>query len=109
MKIAVATDQGQVAGHFGHCEAFALYEVEDGKVVGEESIANPGHKPGFLPNFLAEKDITIMIVGGIGSGAVEIFTEKGIRVVAGASGESRTVVEQYLKGQLNSTGTICNH
>ena len=36
MKIAVTYENGQVFQHFGHCENFKLYEVEDGKVVSSE-------------------------------------------------------------------------
>ena len=50
MKIAVASQNEMVADHFGHCENFNIYDVSDGKVVSGESIPNPGHKPGFLPN-----------------------------------------------------------
>ena len=52
MKIAVASEQQNVATHFGHCENFNIFDVENGKIVKSEIVANPGHKPGFLPVFL---------------------------------------------------------
>ena len=51
MKIAVAAMGEQVSGHFGHCENFNIYEAENGKIVSAEAVPNPGHRPGFLPNF----------------------------------------------------------
>ncbi len=54
MKIAVAAMGHTVAGHFGHCENFIFFDVEDNKIVDEKSVPNPGHRPGFLPNFLAD-------------------------------------------------------
>ena len=87
MKIAVASDGKDVAGHFGHCEAFAIFDADNGQIVKEERIPNPGHKPGFLPNFLHEKGVTVIISGGMGGGAIDIFNEKKIAVVVGASGE----------------------
>ena len=54
MKIAVAAMGSEVAGHFGHCENFIFFDAEDGKIVAENSVPNPGHRPGFLPNFLAD-------------------------------------------------------
>lgn len=54
MKIAVAGEGKNVTEHFGHCVNFLIYDVENGKITNEESIPNPGHKPGFLPNFLAD-------------------------------------------------------
>jgi predicted Fe-Mo cluster-binding NifX family protein len=55
MKIAVAGEGTNVTEHFGHCVNFLIYDVENGKIVKEESIPNQGHKPGFLPNFLADR------------------------------------------------------
>lgn len=46
-----------VSGHFGHCENFNIYDAEDGKITAEEVVANPGHRPGFLPNFLADRGV----------------------------------------------------
>lgn len=108
MKIAVACEGTMVAGHFGHCENFMLFDTEDGKVIGQESIPNPGHKPGFLPNFLGDRGAKVIISGGMGGGAVEIFNERGIEVILGATGDAKAAVESYLKGELHSTGSICH-
>ena len=51
MKIAVAREGEYVSKHFGYCEGFMIYELEGDKVVKEEFVKNPGHRPGFLPNF----------------------------------------------------------
>ena len=107
MKIAVASDNKNVTQHFGHCETFEVFEIKDKEIVNEESLANPGHKPGFLPNYLHEKGINMIISGGIGQGAVDIFNEHCIEVVAGAKGTSREAVLAYLSGELKSTGSIC--
>lgn len=109
MKIAIPSDQGQVAAHFGHCASFEIYEIEANRIVEEQSLPNPGHQPGFLPNFLHEQGVTVIIAGGIGMAAVRIFEEKGIKVVPGASGSSRSAVEQYLKGELDYSGSVCEH
>ena len=109
MKIAVAAMGNQVAGHFGHCENFNIYETEGNAVVSEQSIPNPGHRPGFLPNFLADRGVQVIISGGMGGGAVEIFNERNVEVIIGAQGDAKTAVERYLKGELVSTGSICHH
>ncbi len=108
MKIATACMGNTISQHFGHCESFGLYETENGKILSETSIPNPGHRPGFLPNFLGDKGVKVMIVGGIGGGAIEIFNERGIDVIIGASGDARTAVEAYLNGTLESTGAVCH-
>lgn len=109
MKIAVAAMGTQVAGHFGHCENFILFDTADGKITESVSIPNPGHKPGFLPNFLADKGANVIISGGMGGGAVDIFNERGVEVIVGVQGEAQTAVETYLKGELVSTGSICHN
>ena len=109
MKIAVASDKGQVTGHFGHCETFEVFDSEDGKIVKEESIPNPGHKPGFLPNFLNDKGVNTIISGGMGGAAVDIFNEHNIEVIIGAKGDAKDSAEAYLKGELKSTGSVCHH
>ena len=45
MKIVVASMGNEVAGHFGHCENFIFFDTEDGKIVSENSVPNPGHRP----------------------------------------------------------------
>ena len=108
MRIAVAAEGKNVTEHFGHCVNFMLYDVENNKITKEESVDNPGHKPGFLPNFLADKGVKVIISGGMGQGAVDIFNERDVEVVTGASGDARTAAERYLKGELKSTGSVCH-
>ncbi len=108
MKIVLPTDGKNIAQHFGHCPSFTFFDVENGTISNEETVSNPGHKPGFLPNFLADKGATIIIAGGMGGGAVDIFNERNIKVVMGATGDAKTAVQSYLDGNLKSTGSICH-
>jgi Mrp family chromosome partitioning ATPase/predicted Fe-Mo cluster-binding NifX family protein len=108
MKIAVASENKMVTEHFGHCEGFMIFETENNKIVKIETIPNPGHKPGFLPNFLHDKGVNVIISGGMGGGAIEIFNEKNIEVITGAKGNAEDAVINYLKGELKSTGSVCH-
>ena len=108
MKIAVASEKDRVTEHFGHCENFNLFEIENNQIIKSESIPNPGHKPGFLPNFLHDLGVNVIISGGMGGGAIDIFNEKGIQVVTGAQGRAAAVVESYLQGTLKSTDSVCH-
>jgi len=108
MKIAVASEGTMVTGHFGHCENFNIFEAEGNKITGSSSVPNPGHKPGFLPNFLNDLGVNVIISGGMGGGAVEIFNEKGIEVVTGAAGSAEVAANSYIKGELKSTGSVCH-
>ena len=108
MKIAVAAMGTAVAGHFGHCEYFIFFDTQDGKILAEQSVPNPGHRPGFLPNFLADHGAQVVIAGGMGGGAVDIFNERGVQVVVGAQGDARAAVQAFLAGELVSTGSVCH-
>jgi len=108
MKIAVASEGKMVTEHFGHCEGFNIFDAENGKIVKSEFILNPGHKPGFLPNFLNDKGVNVIISGGMGGGAIDIFNEKGIEVIVGATGIAEAAVNSYLQGNLKSTGSVCH-
>lgn len=107
MRIAVASENDMVTEHFGHCLNFNIFETEKNRIVDSKSIPNPGHRPGFLPNFLNDLGVNVIISGGMGAGAIDIFNEKGIEVIVGARGEARTAALQYLEGVLKSTGSVC--
>ena len=108
MMIAVPSSGKSICAHFGHCDNFNLFEADGNQIVSEKSVPNPGHKPGYLPNFLADMGVTVVVAGGMGGGAVQIFQERGVAVVAGTSGDARAAVEMYLKGELASTGEVCH-
>ena len=108
MIIAVASDNGSVSNHFGHCEAFEFFEADKRTITGAKSVANPGHKPGFIPNFLNDQGVSVIISGGMGGAAVAIFNEHNIEVVIGQKGSSKTAAEMYLAGELESTGSVCH-
>ncbi|MFH2011637.1 MAG: NifB/NifX family molybdenum-iron cluster-binding protein [Pseudomonadota bacterium] len=109
MKIAVATDGNMVSQHFGHCKSYTIAEIEDGKVITKNLIDNPGHEPGFLPVFLAEKGVNCIIAGGMGGRAQGLFAERGIIVIAGASGLIDKVLEDFLNDRLVTGANVCDH
>jgi len=108
MKIAVASENGMVTEHFGYCEGFNIFETENNQIVKSESVLSPGHSPGVLPNMLNDMGVNVIIAGGMGGGAVEIFNAKGIEVILGAKGSAEAATNSYLKGELKSTGSICH-
>lgn len=110
MRIAVASEEkGKlVTQHFGHCEGYTIFNTENKQIMDQNFVPNPGHKPGFLPNFLNDKGVKVIISGGMGAKAVNIFNEKGIEVITGANGSTEDAVNRYLQGNLKSTGEICH-
>ncbi|WP_458862554.1 NifB/NifX family molybdenum-iron cluster-binding protein [Acidaminobacterium chupaoyuni] len=108
MKIAVTTQENNVSGHFGHCENFRLFEIENNAVVSEENLANPGHTCGALPRFLKEQGVSVVISGGMGSGAMQHCKEQGLEIIVGAQGDIRQAVDAYLNGTLKTTHAVCS-
>ena len=109
MKIAVATEGGQVAEHFGHAPQYTIFTITEGKIKDQTVIENPGHKPGFLPRYLAERGITCIIAGGMGSRARQLFEENNIAAVTGAKGLVKDVAAAYLSGRQETGADLCHH
>ncbi|NMA92497.1 MAG: dinitrogenase iron-molybdenum cofactor [Firmicutes bacterium] len=107
MKIAIPTEQGCVAQHFGRCPEYTLVEIAEGKVASQEVIPSPGHQPGFLPGYLAERGVTCIITGGAGRRAIDLFNQNNIEVIIGITGPVEQAVEDYLAGKLTSRDSLC--
>jgi len=112
LKIAVPTASGLLCAHFGHCEQFALFDVDPDKkaILKTTMLVPPPHEPGLLPTWLQEQGADVIIAGGMGSRAQELFLGKGIHVVTGASQEvPAKVINDYLNGVLKTGSNVCDH
>lgn len=112
MKIAIPVANGTLCSHFGHCEQFALLEVDPKakKVTGKQMLTPPPHEPGVLPRWLHEQGATLIIAGGMGQRAQSLFAENGIQVVVGAPAEKpEALAAAYMAGTLQSGPNVCDH
>jgi len=112
MRIALPIAQGKLSSHFGHCEQFALVDVDDKtkEIISSQLVDSPPHQPGLLPQWLQEKGVNIVITGGMGSRAISLFEEKNIKVVLGAKADTpERIVMEYLNGTLELSDNICDH
>ena len=112
MRCAVPITDGMVSSHFGHCEEFALFDVDEQKreILARAVVASPGHQPGLLPEWLAEQGVSLVIAGGMGSRAQNLFQQSRIGVVTGIlETDPERVVQGYLDGMLNTGPNICDH
>ena len=111
MKIAVTYDKdnGTVFQHFGHSEAFKVYQVEDGEVGAGEVMGTDGAGHEALAGVLKNHDIDVLLCGGMGSGAQAALAEAGIEVCSGVTGDADQAVVDYLAGKLESAGVNCDH
>ena len=112
MRIAIPISNGKLAMHFGHCDQFALmtcYE-ENKELVNKEIVEAPPHEPGLLPKFLAGLKANLIIAGGMGGKARQLFAEQDIQVVVGAPPETpEVIVSTYLDGSLETGTNLCDH
>lgn len=110
MRIAIPVAQERLSLHFGHCESFALVDAEDGNITTQETVPAPEHQPGLLPKWLGEHGADVIIAGGMGSRAQNLFHEQGIKVVVGAPREEpQKLVADYLAGKLVTGDNACDH
>ncbi len=108
MKMAIATDLGNVSEHFGRCPEFTIVEIEKNKVIKKDVIKNPGHSTGFLPKFFREKEINCIIAGGAGFRAQQLFEEFGIKLILGVQGKVDSIINDFIKGKIKQGEDLCN-
>ena len=112
MRIALPMANGLLAMHFGHCQEFALVDIDDETkaITGQTAEVPPAHEPGVLPRWLAERGANVIIAGGMGSRAQGLFAEQNITVVVGApSLDAETLAKAYLDGTLEAGTNVCDH
>jgi len=110
MKVAIPLANGVLCNHFGHCQQFAVIDVDDGIIKNKQLLTPPPHEPGVLPRWLGDQGVNCIIAGGMGQRAISLFAERGINVVTGAPAlQPEVLVEQYLEGTLVSGPNVCDH
>ena len=107
MRIAISTDGEFVSAHFGRCPSFTIIDIEDGKILKKDVVDNPGHQPGFIPQFLHKKGVNCIVAGGMGIRATGFFNDLGIQAIVGVSGNIDEVIEKLLKGTLEGGESLC--
>jgi len=110
MKIALPTQNKNIDSHFGHCEFFTVFTVNDNKeILSEEIVPSPvgcGCKSN-IASTLASMGVELMLAGNMGDGAVNVLRNSGIDVVRGCSGDVHAVAQQWLNGQAIDSGISC--
>ena len=112
MKIAIPTAQGRLAMHFGHCEVFRIFDIDDDtkEVTAVRDLIPPAHEPGVLPRWLAEQGAHCIIAGGMGSRAQSLFVQNNIQVVTGAPAEEpEKIIDDFLRNALETGENACSH
>lgn len=112
MRFAIPLSGGVISPHFGHCEQFVLVDVDttEKTIVGKQIVDSPRHQPGFLPLWLAEKGVSVVLTGGMGPRAQALFQQNRISVVVGVmESDPEKAVLGYLNGGLKIGDNVCDH
>jgi predicted Fe-Mo cluster-binding NifX family protein len=112
MKIAIPLTAGRLSDHFGHCEQFALIEadLESKQILTQTMVVPPPHEPGVLPRWLHEQGAQVVIAGGMGRRALDLFAQNSIAVHAGAAGDTpENIVRAFMGGALGDRTPACGH
>lgn len=111
-RIVVAAEdprglEGEVSAHFGRCPYYVCIDVDSSQ--GEDSIGSievveneffGRHQPGIMPRFIKSLRADVIIAGGMGPRAIDLFHSLDIEVATGAVGIVGKVVKAYLDGKL---------
>lgn len=117
MKIAIPSKEQNgahvVDAHFGHCEFFTVFTVNDEtkEIEVQEHFLPPkgcGCKSNLAPS-LAEDGVSILLAGNMGQGAVDVLDRVGVKAVRGFSGSVREAAEKWLLGEYVEPTEICHH
>lgn len=112
MKIAVPTRNNVVDGHFGHCEYYTIYTIDNSKTVTNKEIIESPQGCGCKSNIagvLKQEGVSLMLAGNMGEGAFQMLNRTGIEVVRGCSGDTDKLINEYLDDKLMDNGQLCSH
>jgi predicted Fe-Mo cluster-binding NifX family protein len=109
MRVAISTDQGYVSAHFGRCPSYTIVDIKEGQILNREEIPNPGHQPGFLPQFLSQRGVNCIIAGGMGPRAQALFSQKNIETIIGVQGSIDEAINKLINQELESGEDLCDH
>lgn len=110
MIIAIPYNNNEIFQHFGHSQEFALYEIEDKKIISSKIVNTNGQGHGAIASFLSELNADVLICGGIGGGARGALMNAGIKLCSGCKGNIEDTVKKFLEGTLEySENATCSH
>jgi predicted Fe-Mo cluster-binding NifX family protein len=108
--IAVPLENGVLCSHFGHCQTFAIVNVENNVITEIKEVTPPEHVPGLYPKWVAAFGVTDVIGGGMGQRAIDLFHEQNINAFVGAPAKAaKELVSDFLSNKLSLTANYCNH
>jgi len=117
MKICVSAVanslDAQLDPRFGRCPYFVIVDDETMQFEAIPNIASGAMGGAGIQaaQTIASKGVKVLITGSIGPNAFQALSAAGIKIMTGAFGTVRDVVEKYKRGELKETGapTVGGH
>lgn len=116
MKIAVITEDEQtISQHFGRAGLYVILTIENGKIAGRQTVSKDGHQHQNHNDPHHEghhhdhdhrtmidpiTDCQVILVRGMGMGAYNALTARGIQPIITDIPEIDQAVETYLAGNI---------
>jgi len=113
-RIAIPMAEDGFCEHFGGAKEFLIFEGVRGTrgFHRNERLAAPEHKPGSLPAWLEQQDVSALVASAIGERALIMLASAGIRVFLGERGRAPVELAMAcLGGELppaNRENSRCN-
>lgn len=109
MKVAVPTRDNRVDDHFGHCDHYTIFTIENKQIINTEELPSPqgcGCKSGIAAD-LQNMGVEVMLAGNMGEGAKNKLEAHGIKVIRGCAGPVQVVIGGFLTGAIFDSGIGC--
>ena len=101
---------------FGRCRAFTIIQIENGKIKDIRALENPAMMAGGgagiqAAQLVGNSGAQVVITGNVGPNASSALQGLGLAVYLSPSGTVESVVNEYIKGNLNqvTAATVPSH
>lgn len=111
MKVAIPTRNNVVDDHFGHCDYYTIYEIDNQKNIVTKELLRTQGGCGCKSNvagILKEMGVTVMLAGNMGQGAFNMLQAHEIKVMRGCNGLTEGLINSYLQGEISDSDILCD-
>ena len=111
MKIAMPSENGLLFGHFGGAPQFEVFTIDnENNIINHEKLNSPPHENCSTAIWLNELGVNVVIVSGIGQGAINHLNNMNIKILAGAEiKKTDDLLKDFIGNSLKLIETTCNH
>lgn len=102
LAAAINNEDENFFWHFGHCERFKIYDINNGNVERTAYLTvHGGHGPQRLEAMI-RNGVNIILTDGMGPGMAQAAPQYGIQAITGIKGNCDEAVKKYLNGTLEN-------